>query len=444
MDQQPSKGEALLVHVLRRALDKGEGTPRTVLDSVVRGESWETVNALVQEGLLRQGIGSQLFFPSLRMMLRNREDFEDSIAPLQGVIRLGITILEDEDRSDKTATFEEVVSVLLEKFPKLADPVIQRRFGWALFGLEPFISATNAQAPLDARILWFHPSLLDGIETLEDVLAAQDRDRLEEDEKKILRRYADAFDRTGRRHSTPIMLGEDARQDVVLHSLISKDEAELTENRRVIVTEKGLRRGQQVVGGFTADQTPSPPVQEPKPRSSDLEDLIEQLSVNGAFTGDFAAMLSRDAKEVRLCTNAGAYKAVLILCGRILEGVLVDLLNRSPALVQPVFVTLRKGKSRHGFPDAASLPELLKLATLPLGENLSPLLRSTHGDLVKLVNSHRDLVHPRREARGEALPVSRGTATLLNAALCSVLEQISGAIANGWLAKYERAGSAAP
>jgi len=209
-------------------------------------------------------------------MLRSREDFEDSIAPLQSVSRLGITILEDEDRPDKTATFEDVVSALLEQFPKLADPLVQRRFGWALFGLEPFISATNAGPPLEPRILWFHPSVLDGINTLEDVLAAQDRDRLEEDEKKMLRRYADAFNRTGRRHSTPIMLGEDVRQDVVLRSLISKDEAELTETKRVIVTEKGLRRGQQVVGGFTVDHPQLHKTQEDPTQKHPLDRMADK------------------------------------------------------------------------------------------------------------------------------------------------------------------------
>jgi len=254
MEKQSSKGEVLLDHVLRRALDKGEGTAKTTLDGIARGESCETVNTLVQERLLQRGVGSQVFFPSLQAMLRKGEDFDTSIAPLQSVIRLGITILEDEDRADKTATFGEVVSALLEQFPKLADPLVQRRFGWALFGLEPFISVFNAVHPLESRSLSFRPSLLDGIKTLEDVLAAQDRHRLEEDEKKVLRTYADAFAQTERRHSTPIMLGEDVRQDVVLHSLISKDEAELTETKRVIVTEKGLRRGQQVVAGFTADR----------------------------------------------------------------------------------------------------------------------------------------------------------------------------------------------
>src|SRR5713101_3774612 len=178
MEQQSSKGEALLDHVLLRALDKGEGTPKTTLDAIARGESWETVKPLLQEGLLQRGVGSQVFFPSLQAMLRKREDFDASIAPLQNVIRLGITILEDEDRPDKTATFGEVVSALLEQFPKLADPLVQRRFGWALFGLEPFISVFNAVHPLEPRSLSFHPGLLGRIKTLEDVLAAKDLQRL--------------------------------------------------------------------------------------------------------------------------------------------------------------------------------------------------------------------------------------------------------------------------
>src|SRR6266849_3295663 len=303
MEQQSSKREALLGHVLRRALDKGEGTPRTVLDRVARGDSWETVNALVQEGLLQRGVDAQIFFPSLQAMLRNWEDFDASIAPLQSVIRLGITILEDDAQPDKTATFEEVVSALQEQFPKLADPLVQRRFGWALFGLEPFISVFNAVHPLESRSLSFRPSLLDGIKTLEDVLAAQDRHRLEEDEKKVLRTYADAFAQTERRHSTPIMLGEDVRQDVVLHSLISKDEAELTDTKRVIVTAKGLRRGQQVVTGFMADQKPSQPAEDPEPQSSHLEDLIEQLPGGRTELGRVFALMGLHPKIVDACSG---------------------------------------------------------------------------------------------------------------------------------------------
>src|SRR6266851_9727054 len=143
MEQPPLKEEALLDHVLRTALDKGEGTPKTTLDRVARGESWETVSVLIEDGLLQRGVNTQLYFPSLRAMLREREDFEDSIAPLQRVISIGRTILEDDARLDKTVTFEDVVSCLLEQFPKLADPLIHRRFGWALFGLDPFISVFN-------------------------------------------------------------------------------------------------------------------------------------------------------------------------------------------------------------------------------------------------------------------------------------------------------------
>ncbi len=443
MEQEPFKEEALLDHVLRQALDKGEGTPKTTLDRVARGESWETVSALIEDDMLQRGVETQLYFPSLRAMLREWEDFKDSIAPLQSVISLGRTILEDDARLDKTATFAEIVSNLLEQFPRLADPMVHRRFGWALFGLEPFISVFNAARPLEPRSLSFQPSLL-GIKTLEDVVAAKDLQRLEEEEKKALRAYANAFTQTGRRHSTALMLGEDPRRDVGLRSLITKDEAELLDTKRVIVTDRGLRRGQQVVAGFMADQEPSRAAKQPDERSSHLEELIEQLRQNGALTTDLARMFARDAEEVRRCTTAAAYKAVLILCGSILEGVLVDLLNRCPALAQPMFATLGKGKAGHGFPDAASLPELLQLATVSLGENLLPLLRSTHADLVNLVNSHRDLVHPRRELRGEALPVSRGTATLLYGALCSVLEQINAAVAEGWLAEYERAGSVVP
>jgi hypothetical protein len=147
-------------------------------------------------------------------------------------------------------------------------------------------------------------------------------------------------------------------------------------------------------------------------------------------------LLKRDAQEVEVCLRGGAHKAALILCGSILEGVLVAVLGHDQRRADEE-LKLLKGRQHKAFPDDASLPDLVTLARKPgLCAGLPPLLREVHGELAKLVAGHRDLVHPHAEVREERLPINVHTATAVQANLRVLLDGLARQIESGWLGQY--------
>ncbi|TMB25318.1 MAG: hypothetical protein E6J62_21695 [Deltaproteobacteria bacterium] len=56
--------------------------------------------------------------------------------------------------------------------------------------------------------------------------------------------------------------------------------------------------------------------------------------------------------------------------------------------------------------------------------------------LGKLVNAHRDLVHPHAEIRDEQLPINEYTAAVAYANLCALLDGVATKIEAGWLDNY--------
>lgn len=179
---------------------------------------------------------------------------------------------------------------------------------------------------------------------------------------------------------------------------------------------------------------------EPRPREAlasepTLSQVLGVLIESYEHSDSLRAILIRDAQEVELCRTAGAHKAVLLLCGSILEGALVQLLTQNQALAEAGYP--RSGRGR--FPDDASLGELLGMALKPLGDGLAPLLDQKHASLVATVIDHRDLIHPHRETRGQEHDVDRITADIMYSVLCRILADMGRAIANGWLEKYAKA-----
>jgi hypothetical protein len=151
----------------------------------------------------------------------------------------------------------------------------------------------------------------------------------------------------------------------------------------------------------------------------------------------FAGLLDRDAREVGICLQHGAYKAALILCGSILEGVLgVGVLAQNPAIADREFKLL-PGRQHKSFPDDASLPDLLALSrNANLKPGLGALLGEVHGDLANFIKGHRDLVHPPAEVREEQLPINEYTANAVQGNLCALLDGVARQIEGGWLDRY--------
>jgi len=177
--------------------------------------------------------------------------------------------------------------------------------------------------------------------------------------------------------------------------------------------------------------TVQPPADEP----GALATLLGRLGAKGALTAQFTLLLERDGREVELCLQHGAYKGALILSGSILEGVLVGVLSQNTVAEREF--QLLPGKQRKPFPKDASLPDLLRLArSSKLKTGLDPLLGDVQEVLGKLVNAHRDLVHPHAEIRDEQLPINEYTAAVAYANLCALLDGVATKIEAGWLDNY--------
>jgi hypothetical protein len=435
-DALPAAEEALVNYILDRALEaEPRGVAATECDAVVRSDAARLLHTLVfKRNLLASD--ARLYYPHLSAMRRRALAFAESIAPLQGVLDYGHQVLDDRSRRDKVANVDDVALSLVERFPSLSATPVRVRFNWALFGLQPFVDVQGwSSEAREPRILQFTANLY-RVSTLDEVFREQ---QIANDELGILEQFREAYRQSRRRKGLAMVLGENQRMDRALRSLIDKGEAEKLDIARVVVTEQGLESDVLAENMLLNDsawpsstQNPEKAPEQPNP----LAQLLGRLAKEGALTPAFASLLERDAQEVNVCLRGGAHKAALILCGSILEGVLVAVLARNQGRADAEFKLL-KGKQRKSFPDEASLPDLVALARKPgLREGLGPLLTEFHGDLARLVTGHRDLVHPHAEVREEKLPINEHTAMAVQANLCVLRDGLARQIETGWLDQY--------
>src|SRR5882724_9676901 len=170
-----------------------------------------------------------------------------------------------------------------------------------------------------------------------------------------------------------------------------------------------------------------------------LRQLLDDLAVSYEMDTSLGDILWRDANDVEAARDAGLHKSVLLLSGSILEAVLVDVLEKRHDLAEPMFKRLRKANANRQFPDDASLPDLLALATGELVAGLAPLLGPAHKPVAQTVIDHRDLIHPHREVRRTQLRINQHSSEALYSFLCVVLHEVAEAIKAGWVRQYEKA-----
>jgi len=121
------------------------------------------------------------------------------------------------------------------------------------------------------------------------------------------------------------------------------------------------------------------------PGGFDVDGLKAKLGfLRDAPTRD---IVERDLAELRTALETGLSKAALLLCGSVLEAVLLDVVGRNRA----VATTYRK---RSSFPDEYSLTDLVDVATN------EKLLSASVGKMATSIIEHRDLIHPAAELRG--------------------------------------------
>lgn len=196
------------------------------------------------------------------------------------------------------------------------------------------------------------------------------------------------------------------------------------------LTAEGRGRAHEVSAELTV-LTSSEALVAPQPGTNPFDHRILKL------VGDarVANIVRRDIGELSLVLGAGGHKSVLLLCGSILEAVLLGVLDRNPGIAQSC---LPKGRKR--WPDDASLPVLIGMARtikVRVGEKgVSNLLSPTVMGLLQSISDHRDLIHPRAEAR-EGIRVDQTTAKAMLHLADVVVRDLLAAEEEGTLKAYQ-------
>lgn len=114
-----------------------------------------------------------------------------------------------------------------------------------------------------------------------------------------------------------------------------------------------------------------------------LQSKGQSLSTFDFVTGEeFRSVLESDARELTACVETGAWKAVLVLSGSIVEALLVDYLMSSDW-------QKKSGKD----------PLKLELAEAVTACKSEGVLTLRTADLCSVVRSYRNLIHPGRTVR---------------------------------------------
>jgi hypothetical protein len=144
---------------------------------------------------------------------------------------------------------------------------------------------------------------------------------------------------------------------------------------------------------------------------------------------ELRALVVRDLAELEDAIRFGLAKSSLLLGGSILEGLLVDVLDRNRAVASSY---LKKRR----FPEEASLPDLIGIAgDAALLDAPRHLLTPTSVALAKAVTDHRDLIHPHAEARGR-IRVDMATAQAVVHLLTVVVRDLNEAKQRGDIQAY--------
>jgi len=141
---------------------------------------------------------------------------------------------------------------------------------------------------------------------------------------------------------------------------------------------------------------------DPEPTTSDTASSLDCSYVDDP---ELARILRRDCEEITLCMEAGAWKAAIVLCGGVLEGLLIFGLERTNHL--------------HGTP-----PRLSEL--INLGGKYG-LLGTMSQALPDALRDHRNLIHPDKERRG-GYKIDRPEANIALSILEAALRDVSEAV----------------
>ena len=208
-------------------------------------------------------------------------------------------------------------------------------------------------------------------------------------------------------------------------------------------------------GDWLAASTAEPPTL-PADQASDLSPVDTLANATRAFDGSLGAtvldldatlarltfmtnpplrrVVRRDLYELWTCLEQGANKASLVLCGSILEAVLLDVLGRRSDLAGSYMKTNSK------WPRDASLSMLIEIATgIEVrcgGGPVRHLVSGKTAELSRCLTDHRDLVHPHAEVRGD-VKVNADVVVAMVGLLRVIIGDLAEAHETGVVAAYE-------
>ena len=163
--------------------------------------------------------------------------------------------------------------------------------------------------------------------------------------------------------------------------------------------EMGVGESAENSDGRSAEEHPYDALAE----LSNVDALIENEQIR--------EIVLRDIGELKNAIRWAMPKSILLLAGSILEGILVDVLDRNRAIASSCM-------KRRKFPEDASLQDLVAIAgDAAVVDSPRHLLTPTSLALAKAITDHRDLIHPHAEARGHIQvddSTARGIVHLLN------------------------------
>ena len=167
--------------------------------------------------------------------------------------------------------------------------------------------------------------------------------------------------------------------------------------------------------------------QAPERSAIPVDELAKQLGF--VADHDLAGVVTRDLSELGRVTGVGGSKSSLLLCGSVLEAILVDVLDRNRAVAGSYM-------GRRKFPDDASLNDLIRIASdAKLIDDTRYLLSSTAAGMAGTITEHRDLIHPHAELRGR-MRVDNATVEAMIHLLGLVVRDLAEAEARGDIAAY--------
>jgi hypothetical protein len=167
-------------------------------------------------------------------------------------------------------------------------------------------------------------------------------------------------------------------------------------------------------------------------RLLDVDEMVGRL----AFVRDvrLRSIVERDLRELELSLRNQLNKASLILCGTLLEAVLLDVLDRRFDVAETYMSKNAK------WPNDASLKKLVKIAgSVELTDahhRPARLLTKSAVGTCNAIIEHRDLIHPHAEVRGE-VKIDADVVIAMVGLLRVVLGDLSSAGENGVINAYE-------